>query len=1114
MAASHRPQPRRAGGGGLPPSSLAAVALAAALALPRLAAGGRVERLVNDEWRFHRGDLPGYVCSTPESAAVFPIDLSGTAVRELADAPGGVASAAACAATCASNCSCQVWQWCSAQIAPGICGDSPPPRSGAAALPPPAAAVRAGASASSNCSFPADLDNVQCDGLSQVPSATDEAACAAACCADETCEVYQFCPSSGGGSCGPSNSCWVGAVGQCNASPGWLSRARNVTLGAACQTGLLADYGPGTWQTAGTGGWTARARLAPPAPPAQPSGPAAPGYDDSAWEQHVQLPHDYLAPVAPTNVNSTYHQSEHGSIPFSNAWYRRTVNIPAGTTLARLFFAGAYRSAAVFLNGALAAQHEEGYTGFSVWLHNVSGAPLRTGAGAAGDNLVAVYLAATTYTYELWGYEGEGITRDVTLVLHDAEASIAPWGVFARSALAGAVTAPDGPCGAQRAPAVVSPSVDVANADASAAVRVIVTATVYAPAGGGVAGASSTPPVALAPGGWARLAPPPIPLAAALLWAPACSPDAPPRPLYTLETALVDADTGARLDAVNTTFGVRNATFSPDEGVLVNGFATKVRGFSMHGDFAGTGTFVPPNVQRYRVRRLQEIGGNAWRTAHNPPDPALLDACDAAGMLVWLETRFLRDFDVYQADALDMVLQHRNRPSVIIYSLCNENGCGESAGWEGGAAGVMPGAALATAYMAAMRAADDTRPISGNGHYTLGSAGSIQSVVDVMALTYDYSDLAKLRAGRPGVPVMNGESASCQSDRSDVDVTGALGCTRDSWATADANAWDAGAFVWSGHDYRCALSAAPRRRAVALLSSRHSVRVTRLASLGARRSACVAPHASPFSHAPPPPAPSPPPPPPRARRGECGGWPNTVSFYGALDLCGFDKGIAFWYKVWWGAAAGWPATGDAAVGAWPPWAPPPAGGPVVIAAASSVAAALQLSVNGAAVGGPVPTGGRLAFSSWSVPFAAGSYTVTALAANGTALGSYTSTSPGAAVALTAVVDWPGSGPGGALLAGRRDAALLAVAVVDAAGVVVRGARANVTLTLAGPGELIGLGNGDHANHLPGAGLAAFPTYDGRLRAVLRGAAAATGAPLRVAVDALGLRGAVVELNVV
>ena len=361
-------------------ASLALGALGVALA-------GRVELDFNSDWRFHLGALPGFTPSTPASAALFPIDLTGTFVHGLAAAaPGSEASAAACAAACAADYTCQAWQYCPRLLSPTQCDGA-----GAAAAPPPPGGT--------NCSFPVPLDDLQCSGL-RGAAATTAAECAAACCGDPACSVWQWCGDSGACAAQGRNACWVGSLaGGCSAVQGWRSSARNVTLGPACQTGLLADYGPGNWQTSGVGAWVAAARLAPPAPPPQATGPAAVAYDDSAFEP-LQLPHDYLARLAPTNVNATPHQNEHGSIPFSDAWYRKTFTVPANTTMARLYFDGAYRSAYVFLNGVLAAQHEEGYTGFSVWLHNVSGAPLALGSAS---NLIAVYLASTIYTFELWG---------------------------------------------------------------------------------------------------------------------------------------------------------------------------------------------------------------------------------------------------------------------------------------------------------------------------------------------------------------------------------------------------------------------------------------------------------------------------------------------------------------------------------------------------------------------------------------------------------------------------------------------------------------------------------------------------------------------------------------
>jgi beta-galactosidase len=67
----------------------------------------------------------------------------------------------------------------------------------------------------------------------------------------------------------------------------------------------------------------------------------------------------------------------------------------------------------------------------------------------------------------------------------------------------------------------------------------------------------------------------------------------------------------------------------------------KIQGVNNHQDHAGVGSAVPDELQYYRIWLMKNMGVNAWRTSHNPPTPAFLDACDSLGMLVLDETRLL-----------------------------------------------------------------------------------------------------------------------------------------------------------------------------------------------------------------------------------------------------------------------------------------------------------------------------------------------------------------------------------------------------------------------------------------------------------------------------------------
>jgi beta-galactosidase len=77
---------------------------------------------------------------------------------------------------------------------------------------------------------------------------------------------------------------------------------------------------------------------------------------------------------------------------------------------------------------------------------------------------------------------------------------------------------------------------------------------------------------------------------------------------------------------------------------------------------------MPDRIQQFRIQRLREMGSNAYRTAHNPPSPELLDACDAEGMMVMCETRMFSSSPEGFSELERMILRFRNHPSVILWS--------------------------------------------------------------------------------------------------------------------------------------------------------------------------------------------------------------------------------------------------------------------------------------------------------------------------------------------------------------------------------------------------------------------------------------------------------------
>ena len=164
--------------------------------------------------------------------------------------------------------------------------------------------------------------------------------------------------------------------------------------------------------------------------------------------------------------------------------------------------------------------------------------------------------------------------------------------------------------------------------------------------------------------------------------------------LYTLEVSLVSGK--QTLDCTEVTVGLRTLAFDANTGFALNGKNRKIKGVCLHHDAGVLGAVVPEEVWQRRLLNLKSIGANAIRTAHNPQTPVFYDLCDRLGLLVmdeafdeweynkkkWVEGWNLgtpamdgtADFfnEWGERDVTDMVRRDRNHPSIFLWSIGNE----------------------------------------------------------------------------------------------------------------------------------------------------------------------------------------------------------------------------------------------------------------------------------------------------------------------------------------------------------------------------------------------------------------------------------------------------------
>jgi len=518
--------------------------------------------------------------------------------------------------------------------------------------------------------------------------------------------------------------------------------------------------------------------------------------DRQSW-QTVSVPHDWAISgpfdkkwdlqvvriVQNGETEASEKTGRSGALPWiGEGHYKTTFHVPSQYSHAELVFDGAMAEPTVSVNGQKAGYWAYGYNTFRVDV-----TPFIKKGNA--DNLLEVDLQNLEESSR-W-YPGAGLYRPVTLVL-TGQQRLDRWGTYFRTL---SITG-------NKAEVEVT-----AKAVGGGAIEVSLLnerGHVVASAHNDVEEDGLTCTTML--------------IDEPQLW----TPEQPHR--YRLRVQLMD--NGRTVDQIEEMVGIRTVQVSKEGGFQLNGVTRKLKGVCLHHDLGPLGAAVNKAALIRQVKTMKEMGCDAIRTAHNMPSQLQMQVCDSLGMMVMAESfdmwiypkckngyaRFFKEWS--DRDMENLLLAHRNHPSIVMWSIGNE------IPEQGDAKAV----AIVNRLQDLCHRLDPSRPVTqGMDRAEQALKSGFAQAMDVPGFNYRVHKYKKSIGQLPQGFLLGSETASTVSSRGvyyfpvtptdygvhpdgqcssyDVEWCSWSNLPDDDWVWQDDQPWVIGEFVWTGYDY-------------------------------------------------------------------------------------------------------------------------------------------------------------------------------------------------------------------------------------------------------------------------------------------------------------------------